>query len=48
MDHHGRSWTVIPHPEKQKVGAAPQGAVGPVSAAGLTLAAHLPRAGPPG
>jgi hypothetical protein len=19
MDHHGRSWTVIPHPEKRKV-----------------------------
>ena len=35
-------------PEKQKVGAAPRGAVGPASAAGLTLTACPPHAGPPG
>jgi hypothetical protein len=43
---HGQSWTVIPHPEKQKVGAASRGAVGPASAAGLTLAARPPHNGP--
>ena len=48
IDHHGRSWTVILNTEKQKVGAAPQGAVGPASAAGLTLAARPPHTGPPG
>jgi hypothetical protein len=48
MDLHGPSWMVIPHPEKQKVGAAPLGAVGPASAAGLTLAARPPHAGPSG
>src|SRR5262249_36537366 len=42
-----QSWTVIPHPEKRKVGAAPHGAVGPASAASLTLAARPPHAGPP-
>ena len=48
IDRHGRPWTVILNPEKRKVGAAPHGAVGPASAAGLTLAARPPHAGPPG
>ncbi len=48
IDLHGRSWTVILNTEKRKVGAAPHGAVGPASAAGLTLAARPPHAGPLG
>jgi hypothetical protein len=48
MDQHSLSWTVFLHPEKRKVGAVPHGAVGPASAAGLTLAARPPHAWPPG
>jgi len=37
IDDHGRSWTVIRNTEKQKVGAAPRGPVGPGVSGGLDL-----------